>query len=249
MSVVAIISAKGGVGKTTVTAGLASAGWAAERKQLVIDADPLGHLTYALGIDEADGGLGSLIRARRAPSLDSLVVTSGWDPDTGVVPAGGLDPEVSGENAGRITTLLREASKLDQLVLVDAPAGLGPITAAILEGANAVLVVTEPSVLGIMAAADTDAAIAAAQKRNRSLVALGLVVNRLPGRGREAAARLAELEREAGRRLWRPAVPQRVVLGEAMADGTPIHAWGVRGAEVAGIFDSYLARLMRTLKA
>ncbi len=42
MSPVAVLNQKGGVGKTTVTLGLASAAGAARRRVLVIDMDPQG---------------------------------------------------------------------------------------------------------------------------------------------------------------------------------------------------------------
>ena len=75
----AIVNQKGGVGKTTVTLGLASAAAAAGRRVLVVDLDPQASTSWVLGIDPDTGrehrsptcietkrrGLGDVIRAVR----------------------------------------------------------------------------------------------------------------------------------------------------------------------------------------
>ena len=49
--VVTIVNQKGGVGKTSVTLGLASAAMAKGHKVLVVDLDPQGASSWVLGID------------------------------------------------------------------------------------------------------------------------------------------------------------------------------------------------------
>ena len=52
--IAALLNQKGGVGKTTVTLGLASAAAHAGHRVLVVDLDPQGSSTWVLGHDPAD---------------------------------------------------------------------------------------------------------------------------------------------------------------------------------------------------
>ena len=72
---VAVLNQKGGVGKTTVTLGLASAAAAAGRSVLVVDLDPQSSATWVLGHD-GDGPDVTDVMAGRP--LGSAVVASAW---------------------------------------------------------------------------------------------------------------------------------------------------------------------------
>lgn len=249
MSVLAVMSVKGGVGKTTVCAGLASAAWAGDVPIAVVDCDPSGNVTWALGggdSGEAVGGVAAALKGRD-PGVAPV-----WDGSVDLVEPGALsgasERALSSGELRHFKSMIGELRRGHELVLVDCPAGTGPLTQTVLATVDAVLTVAEPSALGVMAAADTKNVVDRARTSNRKLRSLGLVVDRLPGRGREAAERFQEIAEAAGRSLWRPPIPARVVLAEAIADGSPIHSWGVRGAEIAGIFDSYFSRVRRMAK-
>jgi chromosome partitioning protein len=64
----------------------------------------------------------------------------------------------------------------------------------------------------------------------------------------EAGRRIEELARIVGRQsIWQPAVPQRVVLNEAVGERRPVHSYGYRAAAAAEAFDKLWARLRRTI--
>ncbi len=74
--VVAVLNQKGGVGKTTVTLGLASAA-AAGHRVLVVDLDPQGSSTWVLGIDPATVETSSADVLSRTPAARAMV-PSAW---------------------------------------------------------------------------------------------------------------------------------------------------------------------------
>ena len=88
-AIVAMVNQKGGVGKTSVTLGLASAAMADGRRALVVDLDPQASSSWVLGDDPATsnpsvadvltgGGTGAAVRA---------VQPSGWGDGVDLLPA------------------------------------------------------------------------------------------------------------------------------------------------------------------
>ena len=79
MQVVSISSLKGGVGKTSVTLGLASAALAAGIPTLVIDLDPHADATTGLGVKPShQTDIGRLLKNARKADLAENVAPSGW---------------------------------------------------------------------------------------------------------------------------------------------------------------------------
>ncbi len=79
VQVVSISSLKGGVGKTSVTTGLASSALAAGIPTLVVDLDPHADASTALGVSPDDQlDIGRMLRSPRRAHLADNVVPSGW---------------------------------------------------------------------------------------------------------------------------------------------------------------------------
>lgn len=90
MQIVSISSLKGGVGKSSVVLGLASAALEARIPTLVVDLDPHGDASTALGVHARQGrDVGSVLRRPRKGALGAVTVASPWTahpitPDTSI---------------------------------------------------------------------------------------------------------------------------------------------------------------------
>ncbi len=85
---------------------------------------------------------------------------------------------------------------------------------------------------------------------NPDLDLCGVVVNRVPAVSSEAERRIEELGRIVGRStIWKPPIPQRVIVNQALGERQPIHAYGSRAGDVIQAFDTLWTRLRRILRA
>lgn len=248
----AVLNQKGGVGKTTVTLGLAAAAQRAGDPCLVIDLDPQGSAGWAMGVEAGDEHLsvGDVLRTGDPKVARAATVTSGWGEGIDVLPASAnlIDREGDGRDRDAALRLRRALEPMIddyRYVLVDCAPSLGPITRSGLAMSDRVLLVVELSALSIRGA---EAVLATVEEvwatLNPELDVGGVVVNRAPAVSAEADRQAAELDRLMGAAaVCRPFVPQRTVLNEAVADRAPVHLLGYRARDVVGVFDELYAQL------
>ena len=66
----------------------------------------------------------------------------------------------------------------------------------------------------------------------------------MPAVSGEADRRIDELARIVGHEaIWQPAVPQRVIVNQAIGERRPIHSYGSRAAEPIAVFDALWAEV------
>ncbi len=252
MARVAILNQKGGVGKTSVTLGLVSAAIAKGRSGLVVDLDPQSSASWALGLD-APTGLAKALRDGGSGAADSAIGASPWSETLGVI-SGGIDmqrwlPEGGPKTSAR--ALAKALAGVDEgydITFIDCPAGLGPLTVNALGATDLAIVVTESSAFAnnTMAAA-ADLIDDVWDRVNPNLDLAGVIVNRQPAVSKEADTRFDELGKIVGKRsIWKPAIPQRVIVNEALGARRPIHSYGARAADVSEVFDGLYRKLERS---
>ena len=266
MQVVSISSLKGGVGKTSVTTGLASAALAAGIPTLVVDLDPHADASTALGVRPGDQlDIGRMLKAPRRARLADNVVPSGWverASANGGAPAGAtapiLDvavgsaytgiydrPDLGRRDLRRLSAVLAGAQNYE-LVLVDCPPSLNGLTRMAWSASDKVTLVAEP---GLFSVAGTERTMRAIQLFRQefapNLSPAGIVANRVRTGSAEHTFRLSEMEAMFGGLLLTPHIPEQANWQQIQGAAHSIHHWpGDSAKNAAALFDTLLANLM-----
>ncbi len=250
MPTLAVLSMKGGVGKTTVALGLASAAWNRHWRTLVIDLDPQANASMGMGILDPALTVGDALADGRPGVAAEAVVPSTWGRQVDVLPAEpALEHRVSEAAPGseqRLRTVLAGIGHRYDLVVADCPPSLGEMSRNALHAASQAAVVTEPGYFALRGAQQAIEAIDLVRSEgNRTLQRPALVLNRVRGTVAEHRQRIAELRDAFGNQVSDIEIPERNAIGQAEAAGMPIHAWdSPAGREVSTLFDSLLDRLV-----
>jgi chromosome partitioning protein len=216
---------KGGVGKTTVTLGVAAELAMRGARVLLIDLDSQASATKTLGVDTQDRcSMADVMLEPDRYALSDATVTTEWGFDLAPSETALASRESRRSTADEFV-LERQLWSIGgyDAVLVDCPPSLGVLTLNALTAASHLVVVTEPSFLalqGIEELLETRDFVRA--HYNRNLVLAGVVVNRVE-RTVEHRAGLAEISTYFGSDLvWSPVLPKRTVLQEAARRGRPV---------------------------
>ncbi|TWE22185.1 cellulose biosynthesis protein BcsQ [Prauserella muralis] len=258
----AVLSLKGGVGKTTVALGIASAALRRGARALIGDLDPQGNATATLDPPLTDATLADVLETPRLAVINQALAPSAWSDQLDVL-VGAEELELlnePGPQSRRLDNLARALDELRaspprgepyELAILDCPPSLGRLTRSALMAADSALLVTEPTMYAVAGAERALEAIEAVRaEHNPRLRPAGVLVNRLRARSYEHQYRIAELRESFGRLVMPTAIPDRLAIQQAQGACTPIHEWKSPGAqEIALTFNMVLAKILRSSRA
>lgn len=252
-------SLKGGVGKTTVTLGLASAAFSRGLRTLVVDFDPQSDVSTGMDVNP-DGHLNiaDVLENPKEKTVREAIAPSGWsrhheggtiDLMLGSPSAINFDgPHPSVREIWKLEEALAHVESDYDLVLIDCAPSLNALTRTAWAASDRVLVVTEP---GLFAVAAADRALRSIEELRRGvsprLQPLGILINRTRPQSMEHQFRIRELREMFGPLVLNPQLPERTSLQQAQGAARPVHVWpGEAAQEMAGYFDQVLDRVLRS---
>lgn len=259
VQVISVSSLKGGVGKTTVTLGLASAAFARHLRTLVVDMDPQCDATTGLGLDFGTSvSIADVLRAPRDAVVEQAIRPSSWTEGrhdvVDVIPGSPHsvdfdEPHPKAKDIWKLEEALASIESHYDVVFIDCPPSLNALTQTAWTASDRVLVVSEPGLFSAAAAARALRAIADAndERVDGNLRPAGIVINRYRPQSIEHQFRISEIRQMFGDRVLDIQLPERGSLQQAQGAAKPVHSWpGDATRDLSELFDKLLEAVYYT---
>jgi chromosome partitioning protein len=248
---IAVANQKGGVGKTTTAINLAAALALAGRRVLVVDIDPQGNATTALGIEKKDVKRCIYDVLLKSTQLD-LATLETKVPRLSIVPAtlnlAGAEIELVSalSREQRLRNALRSSAVPYDDIVIDCPPSLGLLTLNALTAADRLIVPVQAEYLALEGLGQLTRVIDLVRAHlNEPLRIMGVLVTMYDGRTNLATQVVAEVESYFPGLVFKTRIPRTIRLSEAPSYGAPIATFDAKSkgaAAYAALADEVLAR-------
>lgn len=240
--IITIANQKGGVGKTTTTVNLASALALGGLGVLVIDLDPQGNASTAMGVDHREGTPSSYELLMWEVAVEDLMQQSPHGDRLFCIPAtidlAGSEIELVGldQRERRLAEVLAsediQSLGIDY-VFIDCPPSLGLLTVNAMVAAQEVLIPIQCEYYALEGVGQLMRNVELVQQHlNRELVISTIMLTMYDGRTKLAEQVANEVREHFGETVLRTVIPRSVKISEAPGFGQTILQYdaGSRGA-------------------
>jgi chromosome partitioning protein len=240
---IAVLSQKGGTGKTTLTRTLTDIFARLGLDVLAIDSDPQGNLSDYFDTDaEAHPTLAEVLsgQVRAAEAVHGQVIPANMRlAEAELMLAGKIGREVTLRNA------LRDLKRDRDVILIDCPPTLGLLSVNALVAADHALLTTEAQYFSLQGVEQAMQVVDLARDSlNPELDLLGVVLNIANMRTKHARQTLEALRERFGDKVCRTVIRQSIAYAESAERAVPILDYRPdRGADYLSLAGELLRRL------
>jgi chromosome partitioning protein len=242
---IAVLSQKGGTGKTTMVRSLADIFARLGVDVVAIDSDPQGNLSDYFDADPAaEPTLGEVLngQVRAADAVHGRVIPANLRlAEAELMLAGKIGREVTLRNA------LRDLRRTRDLILIDCPPTLGLLTVNALVASTHAILSTEAQYFSLQGMEQAVQVLDLARDSlNPELELLGVCLNIANMRTRHARQTLEALQERFGEKLFRTVIRQSIAYAESAERAIPILDYRPdRGSDYLSLAGEILRRLGR----
>jgi chromosome partitioning protein len=237
--VISIANQKGGVGKTTTAVNLGASLAASEQRTLVVDCDPQGNTTSALGFPK-DPARRTLYQALILDEPIERIAIGAQVEGLDLIPSdknlvGAAVELVSMENREyRLKSVIERIRDKYSFILIDCPPSLDLLTLNALAASDSVLVPIQCEYLALEGVSELlDTLMRLRRTINPSLAIEGILLTMYDDRTTLSKQVASDLRSFFGAQVFDSVIPRNVRLAEAPSHGMPVLFYDIhsKGAE------------------
>lgn len=250
--VISVSNQKGGVGKTTTAVNLAACLAAAEYRVLLVDLDPQGNASSALGVDarEIKPSAYELLMQECEPT-EAIVQTELQCLD--LVPSNqdliGAEIELVSAfgREQRLKCLLSSVSERYDFILIDCPPALGLLTVNALVASDSVLIPLQAEYFALEGLSQLLKTVDLVRKfLNKDLAIEGILLTMFDRRNNLCHQVAAEVVQHFESKVFDTRIPRNVKLGEAPSFGKPILLYDIQSPGAVAYLEATQELIRRT---
>lgn len=226
--IIAVSNQKGGVGKTTTSVNLAACLGAYGHKTLLVDVDPQGNATTAVGVDPRRVST-TLYRTLIGLDTPDPIPVGEAVPNVWLIPsnmdltAADYDLLELEQREWRLRNVLLSLDQDFEYIIIDSPPSLSLLSVNALAAADWVLVPVQAEFMALEGLAHLTGTIERIRgNHNPELKLMGICVTLFDGRTRLALEVAQELENAFPGKVFKTRIVRTVRLSEAPSHGKPI---------------------------